>query len=143
MRDRADVTLSDLDVDAIERVLETAPVTLGILFGSYARGENTAQSDVDVAVTFTDSLSSLDRTRARLGLIERLSDELGTDHIDVVPLTEIPQSLRSEILEDGILLVGSAAVLERTDGDSHSDEKHAEDALKAFDEALTNIEQVV
>jgi len=48
-------------------------------------------SDVNLAVAFPDTLSSVERTRARLTLIERLSVALGTDDVDVVPSIRRPR----------------------------------------------------
>jgi predicted nucleotidyltransferase len=71
-------------------------------------------SDVNLAVAFPDSLSSVERTRVRLLLIERLSVALGTDDVDVVPLDRAPEALLAEILRDGIILreLGTAGVLD-------------------------------
>lgn len=142
MRIRANGPVPGLDLDAIEQVLEAAPVSVGVVYGSYARGEQRADSDVDVAVAFDDSLSSLDRTRARLSLIRRLSDVLGMDDVDVVPLDGAPQSLVREILADGIVVVGSPS-----DVEAYADE--TDDGLDpgarraAFDDVLAELERVV
>lgn len=53
------------DLDVIRSVLEEAPVTLAVLYGSHARGEARPGSDVDVAVSFRESLSSVECTRTR------------------------------------------------------------------------------
>lgn len=142
MQTRAEATISGLDTGAVAQVLEEAPVSIGVLYGSYARGEQRTQSDIDVAVSFADSLSSLERTRTRLSLITRLSDALGTDRIDVVPLDEAPPSLVTEILADGVLIVGSETAIEEyvenTDTDIHPEARRT-----AFDDVLSDLEQVV
>lgn len=56
---------ADLDLDGIRSVLEEAPVTLAVLYGSRTRGEARSGSDVDVAVSFREPLSSVERTRTR------------------------------------------------------------------------------
>jgi Nucleotidyltransferase domain. len=127
-----------VDTDAIMQVLDNAPVTAAVLYGSHARGDATADSDVDLAVVFDDSLGSVETTRARLRLIERLTARLGTDDIDVVPLARTHATLRREIYDDGIVLYGSPDALPAMD-----DPSPAADQMAAFDELLTEIERVV
>ncbi len=127
-----------VDTDAIIEVLDDAPVTAAVLYGSHARGDATADSDVDLAVVFDDSLESVERTRARLGLIERLTARLGIDDIDVVPLARTHATLRREIDDDGIVIYGSPDALPAMD-----DSSPAADQMAAFDELLTEIERVV
>ena len=54
MRQSEDVSASNLDVSAIVEILEELPVTHAILYGSYARGDATATSDIDLAVEYTN-----------------------------------------------------------------------------------------
>lgn len=133
--------MSALDVDAIEAVLAEVPVSLGVLYGSHARDEATPSSDVDLAVAFVDSLSSVERTRVRLDLIERLTRRLGVD-VDVVPLDRAPPTLRREIREDGIVIVGSRADLDAY-RESESETRTREQRLTEFDELLGDLERVV
>lgn len=142
MREREEVTVPNLDLDSIAQVFDEAPATLAILYGSYARGDATARSDVDFAVEFETSLSSVERTHARLGLIERLSTRLGSDEIDVTPLSKVSGELLGEILADGILIYGSATDLERYYGQS-VDGTTRRDRLAKFDDLLAELERVV
>lgn len=142
MRDREEVTVPDLDLDTIAQVLDETPVNLAILYGSYARGDTTTKSDIDLAVEFEESLSSIERTRARLGLIERLTTELETDEIDVTPLAQVSTELLQEILADGILIYGSPADLERYYDQSVEGSSHR-DRIAEFDDLLGELERVV
>lgn len=142
MRTRANDLDSGLDLGAIEQALEVAPVSVGVIYGSYARGEQRADSDVDVAVAFAESLSSLERTRARLSIIRRLSDALGMDDVDVVPLDGAPQSLVREILADGIVVVGSPSDV-RAYADETDDRLDPAARRAAFDDVLSELERVV
>lgn len=129
-----------IDPDEIVSVLVDVPVTAAVLYGSHARGEATDRSDVDLAVAFDDSLSSIERTRTRLALIEQLSRVLGTDRIDLVPLSEAPDSLRREILADGIVIYGSRESLPPRDDNPASTH---DDRMARFDELLTDLEGIV
>lgn len=124
------------------QVLDAAPVSLGILYGSYARGETTPHSDIDLAVEFEDSLSSVELTRARLGLIEKLVTELGTNEIDVVPLSRVHGELLQEILADGVLIHGSPKALEQYQQQS-VEVTNRRDRIEEFDSLLTELERVV
>lgn len=135
-------SISGVDIARIEALLSAAPVTLAVLYGSRARGEATARSDIDIAVVFEDDLSSVERTRARLSLVEKLQTLFDTDRVDVTPLANAPPSLRREIRDDGIVLLGSQAALESFD-DGQAGSRTHEERVTAFDELLADIERVV
>ena len=70
------------------------------LFGSVARGEDSAKSDVDLLVEF-------DPSQHKIGLFDfirlryRLEDILGT-HVDLVTPNALKLKLRDRILEEAI-----------------------------------------
>jgi predicted nucleotidyltransferase len=138
MRDLEEVSL-EFDVGAVREVLSELPVSLAVLYGSRARGGATETSDFDIAVRFDESLDSTQRTRARLSLIERLSTTLGTNDIDVVPLERLPDTLRREVLEDGVVLQGSPDWI----GSVSLENRGHEERVAAFDEMLSTLDQVV
>lgn len=140
MREPSGSSNLDLDVDAIVAVLEEVPVERGVLFGSYARGDERTTSDIDLAVAFDESLPSIERTRVRLQVIERVSAVLGLDSVDVIPLSDAPSELRREINEDGIAIYGPPTELETSDDVPESD--HAE-RIERFDEVVADLERVV
>jgi predicted nucleotidyltransferase len=96
-------------LDMLRRVVEesTTGVAAVIVFGSVARGEAHADSDVDLAV-----IADAD-WEGRAELAQAVQDRLGND-CDVLLLTEdeLSESPRqrqpvvSEILRDGVVLVG-------------------------------------
>lgn len=139
MAEDATGSSSELDLDAIVEILKRAPVTRGILFGSYASGDEHARSDVDVAVEFEPGLSSIERTRARLSLIERLSVTLERDAVDVIPLSTAPSDLRREIASEGIVLIGER---EPDSVDEESTER-GQVTRKRFDDLIDDLERVV
>ena len=142
MRELEEATFSNLDVETIVRILDEVPVTLGVLYGSHARGDATGRSDIDLAVAFDESLSSVERTRARLGLIEQLSTELGTNDVDVVPFSQVPAELLEEVLIDGVLIHGLMEDLESYQPAPSTPSSH-KDRLAAFDDILEELERVV
>lgn len=101
-------SVDDLPVDVRERLggrLNAAPVRLALVFGSYATGEATATSDIDIAVAYA---ADADITDAHLSLVADLSRILGRDDIDVVRLTAVGPRIAVEALEHGHRLVGTA-----------------------------------
>lgn len=67
---------------------------LGV-FGSYIRGEQTPQSDLDVLVEFSDSVSLLEYSRLEL----ELSDALGLK-VDLVSKTALKPRIGKHILAE-------------------------------------------
>jgi predicted nucleotidyltransferase len=142
MHDVSEIGELSVDTETIESVLVDTPVSVAVLYGSHARGEATEHSDIDLAVVFDETLSSVEKTRARLALIERLSVSLGTNAVDVTPLIRAPQSLQREIYRDVILLYGSEKSLPAIGEDVHNRRTHT-DRMAEFDDVLTDIERIV
>jgi len=84
-------------IDSIRRALESrTDVRLAYVFGSTARGEARASSDVDVAVLF--------ETLPEAGDLDRLATDLQTEtgrRIDLVVLNTAPPRLANEIVKTG------------------------------------------
>lgn len=85
-----------VDVEPLGRVLDEFPaIRLAVLFGSAARGSDTARSDVDLAVLFAEDdpsqLWPVDVAAA--GALRRT--------IDLIDLRRAPPLLRFEIARDG------------------------------------------
>jgi predicted nucleotidyltransferase len=75
------------------------------LFGSGARGELRADSDVDVAVLLTRAgETSLDHHRRLLDLASRLEAALDGRRIDLVVLTAEQPMLSHQVLAEGVLV---------------------------------------
>jgi predicted nucleotidyltransferase len=140
MGERPDISALELDVDTIADVLEDAPVVRAILFGSRARSASHGSSDIDIAVEFSPTLSSVERTRARLDLISGVSNALAIDAVDVVPLSAASADLRQEIRTDGIVLYGEEPEwFEPVDTGA----LNHEETLARFDEIVAALERVV
>lgn len=48
-----EIRIAGINLDTIRRYFSTQPIEKAWLFGSYARGEQTAESDVDILVTYS------------------------------------------------------------------------------------------
>lgn len=102
-------TPRDLDHEALREVLERHPVSFAVLFGSHARGQQSVESDIDLAVAFEDAVEPDERLSARVDLIVDLSDRLETDAVDVADMEAIDPAVGNEALRTGTLLIGRAA----------------------------------
>lgn len=69
------------------------------VFGSVARGEDDADSDVDLLVEFTDEATLLDEVGLRLAL----TDLLHVD-VDVIALDTLRGAMRARVLRDALPL---------------------------------------
>ena len=69
------------------------------LFGSYARGEETNSSDIDILVDFDTTPDLL----TFIELEEFLSDKLKRN-VDLVPLRKLKESIKKQILDEAIAL---------------------------------------
>ena len=74
------------------------------LFGSRARGEADALSDVDVCVLVHDGLSRSALWDAELAWTGLAVNLLGTDEVAVQAVNRLPVALRHPILRDARLL---------------------------------------
>jgi hypothetical protein len=77
---------------------EYRAVVVGV-FGSYARGEQKAHSDVDILVRFLEGATLLDY----VGLADFLEDKLGVK-VDVVSERAIREELREQILREVVAI---------------------------------------
>jgi len=105
MNSRHVTTESPVATKALEEVRRIVLDALGeknaqvYLFGSWARGEATRLSDIDVAI---DPHATLPRgTLARLR--ERLEESHVPYHVDVVDLTRTAPEFRHRVLAEGVL----------------------------------------
>ncbi|MBF0338447.1 MAG: nucleotidyltransferase family protein [Nitrospirae bacterium] len=95
------------DIDRIKQTLnehqEELRERFGItgigIFGSFARGEQTPDSDLDVLVSMDKSVSLLEWA----GAVNYLSGLLGIK-VDVVPVEDIRPELKQAIMEEVIRL---------------------------------------
>ena len=88
------------------RLRALADVRLAYLFGSHARGQARAESDIDVAVLLdgADEASPAAYGAAIRRLGGRLAGEIPAERLDIVLLNQAPPLLRHRALRDGRLL---------------------------------------
>jgi uncharacterized protein len=86
-------------------VLGHEPVLVAYLFGSHARGEASALSDVDVALLAPD-VPPEDRLDLRIRVMGGLSTAAGIpdSDLDVIVLDESPLTLTGRVIRDGIVI---------------------------------------
>jgi uncharacterized protein len=72
-------------------------IKLMYIFGSYAKGTNNGNSDIDIAVLLEDGYSPLDK----VSLLGELSDALRSDNIDLVILNSANSVLKHQIIKYG------------------------------------------
>lgn len=127
------------DLDAIRAALDGTDVEFALLFGSHARSEATAGSDLDIAVRFPDRLSDRDRFRAR-NRIDATLQAHAEGMVDVSDIDALPVAVQHAALRDGIVLCGDDdAVAEYRKQVTHAYESTADertDGQKAFIDRL-------
>ncbi|CCQ35356.1 nucleotidyltransferase domain protein [Natronomonas moolapensis 8.8.11] len=133
----------DIDwLETVESVLASHPVSVGIVFGSRARGESHKYSDIDVAIAFENCQpGESGHLDARLGVGADLALALGTDDVDVVDLRSAPPALLRAIFRDGKLVVGTdeaASHLHETLLDDATEDRRS--PAERFDDALASID---
>lgn len=84
----------------IRPILENAGVHRAALFGSYVRGEQTPESDVDILVEHPSSATLFDVARLR----EELQHTLGK-RVDLVGYQTLKPRLRSNILSSSYQII--------------------------------------
>jgi len=95
-------TASDADL-AIQEVLQRfAALTLAMVFGSVAKGQQHPASDLDIAVAAKEPLS----TTEKMDIIRALAQRTGRP-IDLIDLNTVTEPLRGQILRHGRRLAGS------------------------------------
>ncbi len=83
---------------SLGKALESSPgLVFAYLFGGAARGRLTPLSDIDVAAFFEDGR---DLGECRLEALQRATQHLGTDEVDLVVLNTAPSALLARILPD-------------------------------------------
>ena len=91
--------ITDQQYSVIKEVLSAFRPTLIGIFGSYARNEQTKESDLDILVNFGETISLLDI----IGLEQELSEKLGVK-VDLLTERAVHPKIKKYIEEDLIIL---------------------------------------
>ena len=91
--------ITDQQYSVIKEVLSAFRPTLIGIFGSYARNEQTKESDLDILVNFGETISLLDI----IGLEQELSEKLGIK-VDLLTERAVHPKIKKYIEEDLIIL---------------------------------------
>jgi hypothetical protein len=83
----------------LDTVAENSPKLIGI-FGSYARGENRENSDLDILIDFDQALDLL----SIIGLEQELSEKLGIK-VDLITVRSLNPRLKRYVEKDFVALV--------------------------------------
>lgn len=92
-------TLSQIDTDNLIQIAKANGITWLALFGSFARGEATERSDVDLAVRFGKSIDLFDLVGAQ----QAMEAALGSP-VDLIPVDDVYPFIRQSMLKDLIVL---------------------------------------
>lgn len=92
-----------LNLEAIKKILseylKSKPISRAWIFGSYARGEETPGSDIDLLVDFSDPISLF----AHAAMIIELKKILGIE-VDLVPRDSVFPEILPFVEKDKILI---------------------------------------
>lgn len=91
--------MATLDLNKIRQYFATQPVLKAWLFGSYARGEQTEESDVDIVAIFDKNVSLLGHIGIQLGLEDLLNKK-----VDLVTEGTFFPRVAKEVEKDKILI---------------------------------------
>ena len=80
-------------------IFDASPVYSATLFGSYAKGNATEQSDVDIVIDSRGQLLNM----AFYGVLDEITERLGKQ-VDLFELSEIrkPSPMYTEIMQSGV-----------------------------------------
>lgn len=84
----------------LEELIQDSSLIACYLYGSYARGEATPLSDLDIAILWAKEASVKERKRELLRLSEKLSGQLGHD-VDVRSLNDASLELQFRVISEG------------------------------------------
>ncbi len=91
--------LEEIKIKALP-ILKQSGVTRSALFGSYVRGENSAESDIDILVDFPRGKSLFDLADLQMKLEEALGKK-----IDLVTYRSLHHLLKEQILSEQVQIL--------------------------------------
>jgi predicted nucleotidyltransferase len=82
-------------------ILENHDVSRAGIFGSYAKNEQTKDSDIDILIQLNDKISLLEFVRIKIELEDKLNKK-----VDLVEYQSIKPRLKNRILSEEIRIYG-------------------------------------
>lgn len=100
---------SVLDVSSIQAALlpyfaAQDGIAVAYLFGSFARGQASALSDIDIAILLEPPLDAAARFSLRLRVTKDIKALMGDQEIDTIVLNDVPLALSYRVIRDGVVL---------------------------------------
>ncbi len=93
--------MSGAIINALKEYFSSQPVSKAWLFGSYSRGEETSNSDIDLLVSF-DGTARISLMKLS-GMVLELEDLLGCG-VDIVPEGSLRPYVEASVNRDKILI---------------------------------------
>jgi predicted nucleotidyltransferase len=87
-----------------EALRDEEKVAAAYLYGSLARGEANASSDVDLALVVTGGIEEMERTLLLREILVKLGRRLPGRELDVRLLDELPTAVRGRAIAEGLLV---------------------------------------
>ena len=100
--------------EKIEEIAQKYQIQQIILFGSYAKGTATEESDVDFVVNYGENCRGLKCIEFQLDLEDVLSKE-----VDVVNIKQVPYYLTRDILKEGLIIYDVERTRDEIDRRNH------------------------
>ncbi|MFW6140140.1 MAG: type VII toxin-antitoxin system MntA family adenylyltransferase antitoxin [Acidobacteriota bacterium] len=87
----------------LSEILEKFPVGIAYLYGSYIKGTQSSNSDIDIALVLKKDLSQLKRLKAEMQ-IAALMDKKFQSNFDIRCINNAPLRVKGEIITGGQLI---------------------------------------
>jgi predicted nucleotidyltransferase len=90
-----------MELDHLDEPFTGEAVEIAYLFGSQARGNAGGISDVDIAILLSNEPNVEECARSQLHFLDKLTEHLRSDDVDVVILNHAPLLLQHRVVRDG------------------------------------------
>lgn len=107
----SDRVVRHVDLDGMAAFLDGTEAVYAICFGSVARRDAHAGSDVDVAIRFPDGMDERERFRHRNRIDAELQAYADTT-VDVSDVEALPPAVALRAVREGVLVTGDGSRLE-------------------------------